>query len=434
MLAFSSNRHGSYDVFVVPVQGGRPRRLTFDSATDMVCGWTPDGKNILFASTRSTTFPPSYELYTVPVEGGMTRRITAAEGKEGVFSPDGDRLAYVRGPGTWYRKGYRGSSNDDIWICNADGGHNRAADRLQRPGQLAHVGRRRQDLLLRQRDPRHPGQHRPPDAGQRLGVPRRRQAGRQARSRSPSTRTTASAGPASAPTASGSSTSAAPTCGSSPPARATPRKLAIEVNADDKANPEQLQVFTSGATEFALSADEKYIAFAVHGELFRMSVGPNAKAVQLTDGPSNDHGAAWAPDGSKIIFVSDRNGHEDLYLLEADDPEHPKLTEAHQFKVTQLTNTPEAEIGVSFSPERQARRLPPRRQAVDHEPRRQRCQGGRRRRSGLRLRMVAGRQVDRLRPPRRLLRQRAVHRPLQRRRRPTTRPATSPATPPTTAT
>src|SRR5437868_5834549 len=45
-LAFSSNRHGSYDVFVVPARGGRPRRLTFDSAADLVCGWTPDGKNV----------------------------------------------------------------------------------------------------------------------------------------------------------------------------------------------------------------------------------------------------------------------------------------------------------------------------------------------------------------------------------------------------
>src|SRR5208337_3922283 len=30
----------------------------------------------------------------------------------------------VRGPGTWYRKGYRGSSNDDVWVCNADGSNN----------------------------------------------------------------------------------------------------------------------------------------------------------------------------------------------------------------------------------------------------------------------------------------------------------------------
>src|SRR5947209_13852261 len=45
-IAFSSNRHGSYDVFVTSARGGKPRRLTFDSATDQVCGWTPDGKNV----------------------------------------------------------------------------------------------------------------------------------------------------------------------------------------------------------------------------------------------------------------------------------------------------------------------------------------------------------------------------------------------------
>src|SRR5262249_25842608 len=124
-IAFSSNRHGSYDVFVVPVRGGKPKRLTFDSASDYVCGWSPDGKQVLFSSNSGTAFPPTPELYSVPVEGGRVRRVGVGEGKEGVWSPKGDRLAYVRGPGLWYRKGYRGSSNDDIWICNADGSNNK---------------------------------------------------------------------------------------------------------------------------------------------------------------------------------------------------------------------------------------------------------------------------------------------------------------------
>src|SRR5205807_4824540 len=47
-IAFSSNRHGSYDVFVVSARGGRPRRLTYDSAADLACGWSPAGKNVLF--------------------------------------------------------------------------------------------------------------------------------------------------------------------------------------------------------------------------------------------------------------------------------------------------------------------------------------------------------------------------------------------------
>jgi tricorn protease len=130
-----------------------------------------------------------------------------------------------------------------------------------------------------------------------------------------------------------------------------PRKIAIEVYADDKTNPERVVSFTRGATEFALPADEKHIAFAVHGKLFRMPVGASAKATQMTFGSANDHGMAWAPDGSKMIFISDRNGHDDLYLLEANDPDHPKFVDAHLFKIRQLTNTREAEFGVSFAPD-----------------------------------------------------------------------------------
>src|SRR5262249_38711781 len=110
-----------------------------------------------------------------------------------------------------------------------------------------------------------------------------------------------------------------------------PRRLAIEVHADDKVNPEAIQTFTQGATEFALSSDEKHVAFVVHGALFLMPVA-GGNATRLTDNPAFDHGIAWAPDSSKIIFISDRDGHEDLFLLEPNDPEHPKLVEAHQFK------------------------------------------------------------------------------------------------------
>src|SRR5881227_3787184 len=74
-LAFSSNRHGSYDVFVVPAHGGKPRRLTFDSAADIVTGWSPDSKMILFASNRNPDFPGGFELYSIPFEGGREQRL-----------------------------------------------------------------------------------------------------------------------------------------------------------------------------------------------------------------------------------------------------------------------------------------------------------------------------------------------------------------------
>src|SRR5262249_54574801 len=64
-----------------------------------------------------------------------------------------------------------------------------------------------------------------------------------------------------------------------------------------------------------------------------------------------DHGIAWSPDAKRILFLSDRGGHEDIYLLEPDDPDHPDMINAHRYKVKQITDTPEAELGVSFSPD-----------------------------------------------------------------------------------
>jgi tricorn protease len=340
-IAFSSNRHGSYDVFVVPVEGGKPKRLTFDSASDLVADWSPDGKQILLASNRSPDFPGGFQLYSVPVEGGREQRINCGDAKEGVYSPKGDQIAYVRGPGLWYRKGYRGSSNDDIWICNADGSVNRrlttfngqdsspmwspdgqwiyyVSECLGTPANIV-----RQDAAGKS----------PPQAitfHKEEGVRRAR--------------------------ISRNGQTIVYECGPDiwvvPAQGGSPRKLAIEVHADDKTNTERTITFTQGASEFALSADEKFVAFVVHGEIFLMPI-TGGKATRLTESPAYDHGVAWSPDSKKIIFTSDRGGQEDLYLLEPDDPESRELIHAHKFKVKQLTNTPEAEIGVSFSPDGQ---------------------------------------------------------------------------------
>ena len=51
-IAFSSNREGNYDVYVIPASGGKPRQLTFHSADDNVVNWTPDGRSIVFTSGR----------------------------------------------------------------------------------------------------------------------------------------------------------------------------------------------------------------------------------------------------------------------------------------------------------------------------------------------------------------------------------------------
>ncbi len=339
-LAFSSNRHGSYDVFVVPNEGGKPTRLTFDSANDMVCGWSPDGAQVLFASTRTTAFPPRYELYSVAAAGGPEKRVTAFEGKGGVYSPKGDQIAYVRGPGTWYRKGYRGSSNDDIWICNADGTNNRQFTREACQDSSPMWSPDGQYLYYVSEYPEAPanivrqeisGQSKP-----QLMTFHKDDAVHRARISANGQWIVYECG--------------TDLCVVSTREGELSRKVHIGVHADDKENSEKTITFTNTATEFMLSKDEKHVAFVVHGEIFLMPIA-GGKATRLTDHPAFDHGIAWEPYSKKIIFASDRDGQEDLYTLDPDDKDNPELVKAHKFKVTRLTNSPEAEIGTSFSPD-----------------------------------------------------------------------------------
>jgi tricorn protease len=51
-LAFASDRFGNWDIFLVPATGGQVTRLTFHSGPDTPCSFTPDGKYVLFTATR----------------------------------------------------------------------------------------------------------------------------------------------------------------------------------------------------------------------------------------------------------------------------------------------------------------------------------------------------------------------------------------------
>src|SRR5262245_33020736 len=267
-IAFASNRYGSYDVFVVPVTGGKPRRLTSDSATDLPVGWTPDGQEVVIASSRAVTYPPTSSLYTVAATGGAVRPLGISGAKDATVSPQGDRIAYVRGQGTWYRKGYRGSSSDDLWLANRDGTrHRRLTDfngqdtspmwspdgrtlyYVSEQFGTANVVR----LDLTAGGPAKPEAftHHAEDAVRRARISRNGEW---------------------SVYECGADLYLAPTQGGSP------RKLAIEVFADDKTNSESVVTLTRDATEYAPSPDEKHVAFVTRGELFLCPLPDGGKA------------------------------------------------------------------------------------------------------------------------------------------------------------
>jgi tricorn protease len=115
-IVFTGQYDGNIDVFVIPAEGGEPKRLTWHPAADIAVGWTPDSTKVLFHSGREA-YADFDRLYTVPVAGGPAEVLPMWRGEAASFSPDGSRIAYVPNQiwqTSWKR--YRGGQTTPIYI------------------------------------------------------------------------------------------------------------------------------------------------------------------------------------------------------------------------------------------------------------------------------------------------------------------------------
>jgi TolB protein len=92
-LAISDNSQGDHEslVYIVPIAGGTPRRITQNSPSYWH-GWSPDGKTLAFVGQRNGDF----DIYTIPAAGGDETRLTTAKGLDDgpEYSPDGKYIYF----------------------------------------------------------------------------------------------------------------------------------------------------------------------------------------------------------------------------------------------------------------------------------------------------------------------------------------------------
>ena len=128
-VAFTAQYDGNTEVYTIPITGGEPRRLTYSGLVgrdqvgermgpnNIVMGWTPDGKQIVYRSKQWCFSGLRAQLCKVDAQGGLPEFIPTTEGGFCSYSPDGKKLAMnrmFREFRTW--KYYRGGQADDIWI------------------------------------------------------------------------------------------------------------------------------------------------------------------------------------------------------------------------------------------------------------------------------------------------------------------------------
>ncbi|MDG5491273.1 S41 family peptidase [Psychroserpens sp. SPM9] len=117
-IAFSAQYDGNFDVFIIPSEGGEPKRLTYHSAGDFVEGWTPEG-TILFRSNREAKPTQTNKFFTVSTKGGLPEAVNIPRAAYGEISADGKHIAYTpitSWDAEW--RNYRGGQAMPIWIVD----------------------------------------------------------------------------------------------------------------------------------------------------------------------------------------------------------------------------------------------------------------------------------------------------------------------------
>jgi TolB protein len=95
MLGISDQSAGGSSIYVVPVEGGTPQRVT-SKTPSYLHGWSPDAKFLVFAGQRPINGANKFDIYKIPVEGGEEIKLTDAPGvNDGPeFTPDGQYIYF----------------------------------------------------------------------------------------------------------------------------------------------------------------------------------------------------------------------------------------------------------------------------------------------------------------------------------------------------
>jgi len=318
-IAFSSNRHGNYDAYVIPVTGGAPRQLTFHSANDTVVGWTPDSKYVIFNSSRGLMYPGVPNLYEVPAEGGLEKPLPTDWGYWGSFSPDGSKVAFNRHPMVWWRQHYRGAYAADLWVLDvASKKYTKYADdeykgnyfwpMIAANGEIYFVS----DRLPNEREIK---------PGSREVLKSANNIWKLSTGGKPVQVTHFTDGKLYFPSISsdGRTIVFEENFGLWKLDAQTGKVIEIKLNiaADEQENNLEIVTVRNEADGYDLSPSSKRAAISTHGEIFTVATD-RGDVQRVTNSFSRETQPAWSPDGKWIDFVSDKSGEDEVWVAHED--------------------------------------------------------------------------------------------------------------------
>jgi tricorn protease len=311
-IAFTGQYDGDEQVYIIPSEGGIPKQLTYYPARgplaprwgydNQVYGWSPDGKKVLFRSLRDANGGKvETALYTVGTEGGLPEKLPMPSSGAGDFAPDGNNIVYsplFRDFRTWKR--YEGgwaqdlyifdiktfdakkiadskrTERDPMWIGNAiyfvsdrDGTLNLYAYDVKSDGVLQVTRSTTWDVRWPSSDNQGKIVYELNGELQVFDVTTKED-----------------------------------------------KKISITVPDDGLAKRPSRYSAAKNIEDFELSPKGERVLFVARGDIFTAPIekGPTRNLTNTSN--AHDKWARWSPDGSKIAFISDMSGEEQIYLID----------------------------------------------------------------------------------------------------------------------
>ncbi|MFK7952180.1 MAG: peptidase S41, partial [Ekhidna sp.] len=334
-IAFQSDRYGNNDLYLIPSQGGMTERLTYHSAYDQV--YSATNEQLLFISGRIyREVERESEIYQVSVDGGTPSRFMDALGFDPVLSPDGTKVAFVRGTCRTAREAYVGPANRDVWIwTKADNSYEKLTS--YEGNDFAPKWLDNENLLYISSKSGKYNVHQQSLSGVEEQLTNETEWGVMSFSFSASAKKVVY--------------QYGDQIASFGLADKTKTIINIDVNSDYRFDPIVSEKVTNRLDEFAISPNEKLIAYGHRGELFLTKNEKEEKrTIRLTTTSDRERDVTWLND-STLIYVSDKNGQNDLFMLTSSDDEEKNLFKTMKYKTSILKETDGDEFGPIVSPD-----------------------------------------------------------------------------------
>ena len=337
-IAFASSREGSMDIYVVGRDGGTPRRVTTDSGDEYPMAWRNDSTIMLKASimpkATSIMFANFSQVYEVSDKGGRMRLFSDIPMEDISVGNDGALLYHDnKGYEDPFRKHHQSPICRDIWLYKG-GNYTKLTNFAGEDRTPVWGGDNNTYYYLSEEDGTFNVYKR------RIGETTKTQL------------THYKGNPIRFLTRSTDGTLCYAYDGAIYTLKedSQPVRLNLSMVADDGSDKLQRQVLRSGATEFAVSPSGKEIAFVVHGDVYVTSTDYTTTK-RITDTPEQERNVNFSPDGRSLVYASERGGLWQIYQTSIVNKDEKQFTYATQLKEEQLVKSSLVDMQPAYSPD-----------------------------------------------------------------------------------